>query len=196
MLISNLIFVLKSHCRKFKITNGLIDKSPYSPFKIDMSQQDNDFEEPKFTLKILKYVTTEKMALLVTCYIHPTWYVLPSLGSSTEELNNNKCRQNVFLCFISSFYSGRKKILTLMCEAPLPKPPPPPPPPPTTPTPKSPNPIYPIHPNTQPMHPSNPRIHNPPCTPTPPTAPPKNTPKHHNAHDSPGPINTPVGFVR
>ena len=90
MLISNLIFVLKSHCRKFKITNRLINKSPFSPFKIDMSQQDNDFEDPKFTLKILKYVTTEKMALLVTCYIHPTWYVLPSLGSSTEELNNNK----------------------------------------------------------------------------------------------------------
>ena len=111
MLISNLIFVLKSHCRKFKITNGLIDKSPYSPFKIDMSQQDNDFEEPKFTLKILKYVTTEKMALLVTCYIHPTWYVLPSLGSSTEELNNNKCRQNVFLCFISSFYMVHEALM-------------------------------------------------------------------------------------
>ena len=192
MLISNLIFVLKSHCRKFKITNGLIDKSPYSPFKIDMSQQDNDFEEPKFTLKILKYVTTEKMALLVTCYIHPTWYVLPSLGSSTEELNNNKCRQNVFLCFISSFYSGRKKILTLMCEAPLPKPPPPQPPPP--------NPQTPYIPSIPTPNPCTPRTQGSitPLAPQPLLLPhpKKNTPKHHNAHDSPGPINTPVGFVR
>ena len=62
MLNSNLTFVSKSHGRKFKITNIglLIKKSPLRPFKIDMSQQDNDFEDPKFTLKILKYVTTKK----------------------------------------------------------------------------------------------------------------------------------------